>query len=223
MLRRACIVFGLMGLGLLGACVGDAVVNPVPDAGGLDANTTADAAKDSSTVTDSSASDGAVDAGPCSNPKVGNTVSASTGATFATGGSPLVAGDYVLTGVGFSCNGGCTIPTPANLVGGLRIKSNGGNAITIERRVEMDQGGPKFAILDRLDGTFNQAGDTMTLTEVCGNSKLGDAGTESWFARFPVGIGDAGPTGQLRVTMPGLVGTTSQGPNASISFTFTRQ
>ncbi len=223
LLRRALVGFGLLGFGLVGACVGDAVVNPLPDAGGVDANGTVDAAKETSTGTDASPGDAAADAGLCANPKVGNTVSASAGATFVTGGSPLVPGDYVLTSVGFSCNGGCTIPTTANLVGGLRITSKGGAAITIERRVEMDQGGPKFAILDRLDGTFNQAGDTMTLTEVCGNSKLGDAGTETWFARFPVGLSDGGPTGQLRVSMPGLVGVTSQGPNATINFTFTRQ
>jgi hypothetical protein len=204
----------------IAACVGDAPVVTPPN--GSDASTNdASSSNDAAPPKDASVEGG--DASVCSAAPVGNTVTATSGSSFSTNGTPFVAGDWILTSALASCNGACSFPVDAKFVGGLRMVSTGGTGVVIERHIEVVQGSPKYTLVDRLTGDFLQANDQMTLKSSCGGPGLSDAGSEVWSARFPAAIGDGGAVGTFRVQMPGMFVTTSQGPNATVTMTFTKK
>lgn len=223
---RYALALSLVAVAAVAACVGDAAITtPLDASSGVDANA------DASSGADATSSDASVDgaplqeAGVCSNPKVGNKIVATGNSPINQNSGPFVAGDYVLTSAVAFCNGACSFPNAANLAGGLKVISTGGNGIAIERHLELDQGGPKFTLIDRYDGTFSQAGSNVTVKPSCGldaGTSTSDGGPETWAFIFAAGL-DGGPTGTLRVQVPGLVCTTNQGPSANLTFFFTKQ
>lgn len=198
------------------ACVGD--VPAVPDASTpLDAGIDA---KDASTPIPDGAPDTAVpEAGPCSNPLVGNVVSVFSGGVlpFIPGSGPLVVGDYVLTSFQLYCNGACS--ANAALVGGLHVTSPGVGLITVERRLELQDAltdaGP-VKLLDKWTGTFDQLNRAFQVDEVC-PAKFSDAG---WNGGFPVI--DGGSNGELKIRFHDVQITVNNGKVGAL-MTFTKK
>lgn len=196
------------------ACVGDApTATSIPDSGAI---------PDASTNDGTAPADGAspTDAGAeaCSTATVGNTVKLPNGATgFVTlkSSGPIVAGDYLLTGVYFSCLQCTTYPSAA--VGGLRIGVSG-QTVTIERNLTLQAGGAQQVLVDRWTGTFDQIKVRLNVSQDCPTPGT----SASWLSIFP--YTDAGPTKTLEVQFTDTpVPLSSSDGGLPPYFVFTRQ